>query len=150
MKRDYTGSHAEAYAWTVAERAGIPNPEHWPWPHNTSDGLQQWAEFRAEAERYDLDWASTWLEEQARAAVAGQQIYAPGAPAPISTAGTEQPRRRGPDPAALASLAKLDAKRAELAAQGLPHGYDSLAKACGVHRSTVVRRYKGRTAPGLT
>lgn len=58
------------------------------------------------------------------------------------------PRGKGPQPDELASFDKIEAKRIELARAGKPHGYAALATACGVHRSTVIRRYKGMTPPG--
>lgn len=46
-------------------------------------------------------------------------------------------------------LDEIEAKRRELAEQGRPHGYDSLAKVFGKNsRTTIVRRYRGRQPPG--
>jgi hypothetical protein len=56
-------------------------------------------------------------------------------------------RKPGPDPNATVSRAQIEAKRAELAAQGKPHGYDSLARALGVHRDTIRRRLKDGATP---
>lgn len=55
----------------------------------------------------------------------------------------------GPKPLDLISFDELEAMRVQLAGAGEHHGYETLAKACGVSRSTVVRRYRGRRAPGV-
>lgn len=56
----------------------------------------------------------------------------------------------GPSPRTYVTLAVLEKERATLCRLEQPHGYDSLAKARGVSRSTVARRYKVRTPPGDT
>ncbi len=57
---------------------------------------------------------------------------------------------RGPSPSETVTLAALEKVRVALCSQGKHHGYDVLSRELGVSRSTVVRRYRGRTTPGDT